>query len=111
MKIDINNVLTILIGLVTLIGTIYKLAQVKANINARISSVEYNLSNRISATENKLGVHLVEYQGDKENIYEYRLNATDKTIEHKFNRLANWINQMAALLYKQYGFQIRDDKF
>lgn len=111
MKIDINNVLTFLIGLVTLIGTIYKLAQVEANINARISLVEYNLSNKISATEKKLEVHTVEYLGDKENIYEYRLNATDKTIEHKFNRLANWINQIATLLHQQYGFQIRDDKF
>ncbi|MEH2049576.1 hypothetical protein [Nostoc sp.] len=51
------------------------------------------------------------YQSDKENIYEYRLNNADKTIEHKFNRLANWITQIAGYLHKKTGFQIRDDKF
>jgi uncharacterized phage protein gp47/JayE len=122
MKININDALTITLGLLALIGAIYRLAQVEATINANITRVETslkadvdalkdNLLEKLNTTQRKLERHLVEYKGDKENVYEYRLNAADKAIEHKFNRLANWITQIAALLYKQCGFQIRDDKF
>ncbi|MEH2200247.1 hypothetical protein [Nostoc sp.] len=41
----------------------------------------------------------------------YRLNDNEKTIEDKFNHLANWIAQIAGLLQRKYGFQIPDDKF
>ena len=66
---------------------------------------------KVTLLDRRVDMHLIEYKGDKENIYEYRLNAVDKAIEHKFNRLANWITQIAALLYKQCGFQIQDNKF
>lgn len=111
MKIDLNNSLTIILGLLALIGSIYRLAQVEANINARISLLEYNLISKLDLIERRLEVHVTQYQSDKENIYEYRLNNADKTIEHKFNRLANWITQIAGYLHKEGGFQIRDDKF
>ncbi|OYD92769.1 hypothetical protein CDG77_14040 [Nostoc sp. 'Peltigera membranacea cyanobiont' 213] len=111
MKIDLNNTLTIVLGLLALIGSIYRLAQVEANINARISLLEYNLISKLDLVERRLEVQVTQYQSDKENIYEYRLNSADKTIEHKFNRLANWITQIAGYLHKESGFQIRDDKF
>ena len=43
MKIDVNNALTIVLGLLTLVGSIYRLAQIEANINSRISSIETKL--------------------------------------------------------------------
>ncbi|MEH1802142.1 MAG: hypothetical protein V7L13_23870 [Nostoc sp.] len=122
MKIDINNILAIIIALLTIIGAIYRLAQIEANINSRISHVEANilivvdslkdgLIEKINTTNNKLEIHITEYKGDKEYVYLYRLNANDKAIEHKFNRLANWITQIAGFLHEKTGFQIRDDKF
>lgn len=122
MKIDVNNALTIIIGLLTVIGSIYRLAQIEANINSKISHTEANilvvvdnikdnLIERINATNSKVEIHITEYKGDKEYIYLYRLNANDKAIEHKFNRLANWITQIAGFLNRKEGFQIRDDKF
>ncbi|MHC5861700.1 hypothetical protein [Nostoc sp.] len=111
MKIDLNNALTIILGLLALIGAIYRLAQVEASIHARITSLEYNLSTKLDLVERKLEIHVTQYLSDKDNIYEYRLNNADKTIEHKFNRLANWITQISGYLNKESGFQIRDDKF
>jgi hypothetical protein len=122
MKIDVNNALTIILGLIAVIGAIYRLAKIEANINSRISHVETNilvvvdslkdnLIERINTTNSKLEIHTTEYKGDKEYIYIYRLNANEKTIEHKFNRLANWITQVAGFLHRKTGFQIRDDKF
>ncbi|MEH1871614.1 hypothetical protein [Nostoc sp.] len=122
MKIDINNVLTIALGLFTLIGSIYRLAQIEANINSRISTVETNLLivtdnlkdnliDKLNTINSKLEIHITEYKGDKEYIYIYRLHANEKALEHKFNRLANWITQIAGFLHRKTGFQIRDDKF
>ena len=122
MKIDVGNTLTIILGLLTLIGAIYRLAQVEANINSKISDNESkiliiidalkdSLLDKLNAINAKLEIHITKYEGDKEYIYIYRLNDNEKTIEHKFNRLANWITQIAGYLHRKTGFQIRDDKF
>lgn len=114
MKIDLVPTLSIIVGLLAIIGSIYRLAQMEANIIARMSLLEYSLNTKISIVEAKIVGHLIQYDNDKEYIYMYRLNDNEKTIEHKFNRLANWINQISGYLNKQNeetGFQIRDDKF
>jgi len=114
MKIDLAVTLTIVIGLITIVGSIYRLAQIESNINAKISLLEFSLNTKIGIIDSKIVIHLTQYQSDKEYIYIYRLNDHDKAIEHKFNRLANWINQISGYLNKQdkeTGFQIRDDKF
>ncbi|MDZ8086513.1 MAG: hypothetical protein RMY16_13290 [Nostoc sp. DedQUE12b] len=122
MKIDVGNTLTIILGLLTLIGAIYRLAQVEANINSKISDNESkmliivdalkdSLVDKLNAINAKLEIHITKYEGDKEYIYIYRLNDNEKTIEHKFNRLASWITQIAGFLHRKTGFQIRDDKF
>ncbi|MEH1810887.1 MAG: hypothetical protein V7K26_00100 [Nostoc sp.] len=122
MKIDINAALTIVLGLVALIGSIYRLAKVEADIHRRISHVEAStlvivdvmkdiLMEKINITNTELKIHVTKYEADKEYVYLYRLNNNEKTIEHKFNRLANWITQIAGFLHRKEGFQIRDDKF
>ncbi|MBH8575778.1 hypothetical protein I8752_22795 [Nostocaceae cyanobacterium CENA369] len=121
MKIDINNALTIISGLLLVCGAIYRLAQVEANINARIRAVETNVLNavdelknnfvdRLHTTEKKLDIHLTEYQGKKE-YYEYRIHDFDSRLEHKFNRLRGLIKQLAGFLNKQAGFVLRDDEY
>ncbi|MEH1817288.1 MAG: hypothetical protein V7L09_33495 [Nostoc sp.] len=122
MKIDLATSLTIILGLLALIGSIYKVAQVEANINARISRIEAStlllldsskndLIDRMNIIDNKLQIQITEYKSDKEYIFLYRLNSIEKTVEHKFNRLASWITQLSGYLHKESGFQIRDDKF
>ena len=93
MKIDINSALTIILGLLALIGSIYRLAQIESNINSRISNVETslllvvdnlkdNLSDKLNTISSRLEIHITEYKGDKEYIYIYRLNANEKAVEH-----------------------------
>ncbi|MDZ8090188.1 MAG: hypothetical protein RMY16_32235 [Nostoc sp. DedQUE12b] len=121
MKIDINNALTIILGLLTLVGAIYRLAQVEANINAKINRVEStllasvdqlkdNFVDRLYTVERKVDVHLTEYN-EKKLFVEYRLNGIESMVKHKFDRLASWVKQIAGFLNKQSNFQIRDDKF
>jgi hypothetical protein len=99
MKVDVNNALTIIMGLLAVIGSIYRLAQVEANIISKINNLD-----------KKVDVHLTEYS-EKKQFVDYRLNANEKLIEHKFNRLAGWIKQITGFLGKESNFHIRDDQF
>ncbi|MCC5620194.1 hypothetical protein [Nostoc sp. CHAB 5715] len=121
MKIDINNAFTVVSLMFMLIAGIYRLAQIEASINARISNVQTNLltaidslkdnfSDRLYVNEKKLDVHLTEYT-EKKFFAEYRHNATDKLVEHKFNRLRGLIKQLAGFLNKESGFILRDDEY
>lgn len=120
MKTDLGSFLPIMLGLITLGGYIWQAAELKANIKAQIAQLESKtivsidalkdeLVKEIIVDKHKLDLHLVEWQEKKEN-YAYRFNGIDQSIKHKFERLANWINQIANFLNKQ-GFVIRDDKF
>ncbi|MBW4615478.1 MAG: hypothetical protein KME21_19810 [Desmonostoc vinosum HA7617-LM4] len=104
-----------------LLGAVYRLAQVESNINARITRVETtvlsavdqlkdNVVDKLYATEKKLDIHLTEYT-EKKLFAEYRHNATDKLVEHKFNRLRGLIKQLAGFLNKESGFVLRDDEY
>lgn len=99
----------------------YRLAQIEANINIKIKTVETkvltavdqlkdNVTDRLYTVEKKLDIHLVEYQGKKEH-YDYRIHDFDKRLEHKFNRLRNLIKQLAGFLNKESGFVLRDDEY
>lgn len=121
MKLDVNNAITIVSGVILIVGSIYRLSQVESNIKSQISKVEAStlkaiddledkLIIRFYETEKKLDVHLAEYN-EKKEFFEYRLNDCDKRIEHKFKRLANWVKQIAGFLNKESNFQIRDDQF
>ncbi len=121
MKVDINNVLTVVSLVFMLVAGIYRLAQIEANINAKISKLETtlltaidalkdNFSDRLYLNEKKLDVHLTEYI-EKKLFAEYRHNATDKLVEHKFNRLRGLIKQLAGFLNKESGFILRDDEY
>jgi hypothetical protein len=110
MKIDINNFFTLVSFGFLLIGGIYRLAQIEAQINTRITNVQTTLLVAIDAhrdnfveklymNEKKIEVHLTEYT-EKKLFSEYRHNATDKQLEHKFNRLRGLIKQLAGFLSK-----------
>jgi hypothetical protein len=121
MKADINNLFTIISLAFLLIGGIYRLAQIEAQINTRISNVQStllaaidshrdNFVEKLYVNEKKLDVHLTEYT-EKKLFSEYRHNATDKQLEHKFNRLRGLIKQLAGFLNKESGFILRDDEY
>ncbi|MCC5624449.1 hypothetical protein [Nostoc sp. CHAB 5715] len=54
MKIDVNNALTIILGLIAVIGSIYRLAQIEANINNRISRLEANILTVVDTLKDNL---------------------------------------------------------
>jgi hypothetical protein len=121
MKIDINNFFTLVSLAFLLIGGIYRLTQIEAQINTRITNVQTtllaaidshrdNFVDKLYINEKKLEVHVTEYT-EKKLFSEYRHNATDKQLEHKFNRLRGLIKQLAGFLNKESGFILRDDEY
>lgn len=99
MKIDINNAFTITSLAFMLIGGIYHLARMEATIISKIGLLD-----------KKLEVHLTEYS-EKKQFVDYRLNANEKLIEHKFNRLAGWVKQITGYLSRESNFHVRDDEY
>ncbi|MCC5640232.1 hypothetical protein LC593_31250 [Nostoc sp. CHAB 5844] len=121
MKIDVNNAFTLISLLSMLVVGGYRLAQIEADINTKIKAVETqlltavdqlkdNVTDRLYIAEKKLDIHLTEYS-EKKQFVEYRLNANEKLIEHKFNRLVGWIKQITGFLNRESNFHIRDDQF
>ena len=121
MKLDLNSAFTLASLGFLLVGGIYRLAQIEAQINSRIANVQAtllaaldshrdNFVDRLYVNEKKLDVHLTEYS-EKKLFSEYRHNATDKMGEHKFNRLRGMIKQLVGFLNKESGFILRDDEY
>ncbi len=81
---------------------IWRLAQVKGEIEKSIDSLKDYSFARITATEHRLDLHLTEYAGKKELI-EYRLNGHDEAIDHKFKRCWDEIKDIQGHLAKD-GF-------
>ncbi|MBE9209262.1 hypothetical protein IQ244_22680 [Nostoc sp. LEGE 06077] len=98
MKIDVNNLFTIISLAFMLIGGIYHLARMKANIVAKIGLLD-----------KKLDINLTDYQSKNEH-YEYRINGLDKLLQHQGNRLKDWVDQIAGHLSEKTGLMIRDRK-
>ncbi|MBD2412207.1 hypothetical protein FACHB389_35935 [Nostoc calcicola FACHB-389] len=118
MKIDVNNVFTLVSLIFLLIGGIYRLAQIEASINARITNVQTNLLlavdslkdnlvEKLHVNEKRLDIHLTEYQGRNEH-YNYLFNDLNNKLGHQGNRIKDWIDQIAAHLHEKGGFIIRD---
>ncbi|MEC4817797.1 MAG: hypothetical protein SAK29_31675 [Scytonema sp. PMC 1069.18] len=127
-----KDYIEIILGLAALIGIIYKIAQAEATIHTKINRLEssvytaidnlkdtlserltksdYVLNERLMKAEHKLDIHLTEY-AEKKTFFEYRINGNEKLIEHKFNRLKYWIDQIAGYLSKGSNFKIRDDQY
>ncbi|MEH2070280.1 MAG: hypothetical protein V7K47_19340 [Nostoc sp.] len=118
MKIDVNNAFTVCSLLFMLVAGIYRLAQIEASINTRISNVQTSLLTAIDSAkdniveklhdnEKTLDIHLTEYQG-RNRHYEYLFNELNNKLVHQGNRIKDWIDQIATYLHEKGGFIIRD---
>lgn len=116
MKID-GDALTLILGIMTLVGAIYRLAQVEANINTRISKVENNALNKIDelgdnttkeihAIQMDFLIHKADYQVRKEWQIE-TAHGLKQMITHKFSRLNFHVIDVQRHLEKNTGFIIR----
>ncbi len=116
-KIDLTNALTIILGLITLIGAIYRLAQVEANINARIGKIEHNLLVEIDKVGDRtvgdlhqmqmeFSIHKADYTVRKEWQTDVAHGLKDM-IKHKFSRLNYHIIDIQRHLEKNSGFVVR----
>jgi hypothetical protein len=100
MKIDVNNLFTVTSLAFMLIGGIYHLTRMEANIIGKIG-----------ALDKKLDIHFADYKAKNEH-YEYRINDFDKRLLHQGNRVKDWIEQIAEFIRAKAdaSFTIRDRK-
>ncbi len=100
MNIPINAEIVIMI--VTLTATIYKIAQLEAKIYKYVDDLAKNIAERQSVTEKDLAVHFSVYEERKETV-DYQINSLNQKIDHKFNRLHGWIKDLQEFL-KDHGY-------
>lgn len=125
MKVDINNIFTVLSLAFMLVGGIYKLAQIEANINTKISKIEANLLTEIDGLKDRLiekfylvekrfDVHLQDYVNYKDSVL-LQHNGTSEQVKHVWSKTEKLfseqqtnIKDLQQFLQKQQDFRIRE---
>ncbi|BAY94799.1 hypothetical protein [Tolypothrix sp. PCC 7601] len=98
--------LDIIVSVCVLVGMVWRLALVQAQIYKAIDDARDEIDDSINAVAHKLDLHLIEY-GEKKEFTVYRFNGIDEVIRHKFDRCWGEIKQIQNYLAKQ-GFIPRD---
>jgi hypothetical protein len=94
--VDVKDALQIFLALAAVITLIFRLAQIEANIQ-----------NRITDVDNKMKLALSEYKGHKEMI-DYQLHGLQEKIDHKFKRLHDGQKDLQDFLAKTTNFVKRE---
>lgn len=101
-----KDYLDIVIGIAAVVGIIWRVASVKAEIYREIDRLKDDLEDASKDTSHKLELHLIEY-AEKKEFLNYRLNGFDEMIKHKFNRCWNEIKEIQGFLTKT-GYNVRE---
>lgn len=91
-EMDVHNSITVIVGIITILGAVYKLAQVEANINIKIAGLETKsflvvdnlkdqVGERITTLDRKVDIHLQDYTNYKDAIL-LQNNGLDGKINH-----------------------------
>ncbi|NEU73599.1 hypothetical protein PI95_013755 [Hassallia byssoidea VB512170] len=92
-----KNNLDIILGIIALIGIIYRVFQVETAIYNTIKDLKDTVNNRIAANELSFGMHMAAYAERKEQI-DYLIHALQEEIDHKANRLLGEIKELKGEL-------------
>ncbi|MBH8563780.1 hypothetical protein I8748_16540 [Nostoc sp. CENA67] len=103
--INIKDNLELVLTIVGLIGIVFRIAQVKADIESSIDKVKDDLKDEIRFISTTLQVGQAKSEAKKEMI-EYYLNDLYYQIDHKFIRAWEEIKELQKFLQKD-GFIIR----
>ncbi|WP_414545799.1 hypothetical protein [Nostoc sp. CCY0012] len=96
MTVDVKDALQIILALAAVITLIFRLAQIEASIQ-----------NRITEVDNRMKLALSEYKGQKEMI-DYQLHGLQEKIDHKFKRLHDGQKDLQDFLAKTTNFVKRE---
>ncbi|MBW4556414.1 MAG: hypothetical protein KME59_10820 [Trichormus sp. ATA11-4-KO1] len=96
MTVDIKDGLQIILALAAVITLVFRLAQLEANIQ-----------NRITEVDNRMKLALSEYKGHKEMV-DYQLHGLNEKIDHKFKRLHDAQKEIQDFLAKTTSFIKRE---
>ena len=121
MKIDLESTMTITVSLFTILAGIYPVARIEGKILNKFDKLESRLLTELDKIEDEvtekfynikseLSNHFVEHK-ERKIFDDYKVEGLNQLVEHKFKRLANWINQITEYLNHQSGFTIKDDKY
>ncbi|MBD2771603.1 hypothetical protein [Iningainema tapete] len=81
-----KDYLEIILGVLALIGIVYRVAKLESEMYEAIDGVGDALTERINLTLNEFRIHVAVYRERKEQV-DYLIHGLDEKINHKFDRL------------------------
>ncbi|MBD2385255.1 hypothetical protein [Cylindrospermum sp. FACHB-282] len=100
--------LDMFLSVAAVVGIIYKIAKVEAEIHRAIDKVKDELSDKVNRNENRIDIHQTSYVGDKE-MQDYLIHTLNEKIDHKFNRLNSDVKDLQGFLKREQGFNVRGE--
>ena len=100
-----NNNIELVLGILALIGTIYRIFKVESAIYDAIDELKDSFNSQSALSHLDFRVHLATYQERKEQV-DYRIHGLEEKIDHKANRLFDEIKQIK--LEQKYKSKIED---
>lgn len=82
---NIENSIEFLVGLVTLIGFIYRISQVQSKLYQAIDSTGDELSKRVNKLEKEFSIHVSDNSA-RDEMRDFRIHGLNEKIDHKFKR-------------------------
>ncbi|RAM49465.1 MAG: hypothetical protein C6Y22_22180 [Hapalosiphonaceae cyanobacterium JJU2] len=106
---NIAVVIQIIVGIVTIITAVYKIAEAKNHFYNYVQNEAKSLNSKIDSLNRELAVFISAYNERKEHV-DYRFHGLEEKVEHKFNRLHGDLKEVEGYIQK-HGFIIRDKEY
>lgn len=101
-----KDLIEIVVGILAVLGVIYKIAQVERRIYEEIINTKYSINQRVVECEHTLSLHLQDYANRKESV-DWRMGQLDQKINHKDEKLHKQIKDVQLFLEKHLSFRLR----
>jgi len=105
-KMNVSDIVNVILGLIAIGGLIYKLAQVERAIYKAIDTLEDTVSDRMNAYEKRLDIQ-EHHINSKYQLYDMQLNQLEEKMRGRLNRLAAGQVDIQKHLERNTNFQVR----
>ena len=101
-----KDLVELIVGVLAVLGVVYKIAKVERRIYEEITSVKHTLTTKLIECEHSMRLHLQDYANRRESV-EWRMGQLDQKINHKDERLRNQVKDVQLFLEKHLSFRVR----
>ena len=117
MEVNFKDFIEIIVGAIAIGTLIHRISESKSKLERNISELNLGLERKIAesnlklerkidALNHKLDIHVAKVD-ERGEFSEYIINAIDKKIDHKFQRIWDNVREIQQFLEKKLAYTIR----